>query len=78
MTNRFAREYESTTRCAKCGGAVTVYDTRAQKYGVWRRRGCADCGHRWSTVEIDMIDYKRMRRAAEALGEALEAMESSE
>lgn len=29
-----------------------VLDTRDHEFGIRRRRECADCGFRWSTLEI--------------------------
>lgn len=46
----------SLTHC-KCGRRLTVMESRNQVIGgtqtVWRRRKCAECGGRSTTLEID-------------------------
>lgn len=42
--------------CPKCGGATFVKDSRPDEDTIRRRRECAECKYRFSTVEID-IDY---------------------
>lgn len=37
--------------CPKCGGRSLVIDSRPRKAGVLRRRECASCAQRYSTVE---------------------------
>lgn len=37
--------------CPKCGKRSAVIDSRPRKTGVFRRRECNHCGHRYSTVE---------------------------
>lgn len=37
--------------CPKCGGEATVIDTRITGPVKRRRRGCAVCAYRFSTVE---------------------------
>ena len=36
-----------------------VLDSRNNEFGIRRRRECADCGHRWSTIEIAFDDNVR-------------------
>lgn len=40
--------------CQKCYGPTRIYDVRERDYGnrLWRRRECAECGHRFSTIEL--------------------------
>lgn len=39
--------------CPKCGSSnVGVVDSRSQPRGRVRRRECADCMYRWTTVEV--------------------------
>lgn len=57
------------TACPSCGGAKSgVLDTRAGAVAghaaPWRRRRCAACGHRWSTVEIPVDLARRLARLA--------------
>ena len=43
--------------CPKCCGGTTVLETR-QSNGVKRRRKCLECGHRFSTVEVEAYLHK--------------------
>ena len=36
-----------------------VLDSRPGEFGIRRRRECADCGHRWTTVEIAFTEGMR-------------------
>lgn len=38
-------------RCPTCGGATLTLETRQRMTGVYRRRACARCGARFSTIE---------------------------
>jgi hypothetical protein len=38
-------------KCEKCGGKVATLDTRQVDIGIWRQRGCAGCGDRFTTIE---------------------------
>ena len=46
-------------RCPKCcSGAIRVPITNNQLDDqVMRKRTCADCGHKWFTVEVAVPDY---------------------
>ena len=44
--------------CKLCGKRMTTTDSRLAPYGVRRRHKCESCGHRFSTVEIPMSEYK--------------------
>ena len=39
--------------CTECGGKTYVRETKLVKYtgNRWRRRGCKECGHRFTTYE---------------------------
>ena len=37
--------------CPECGGVSEVLDSRPRNGSVWRRRGCRQCGARWTTME---------------------------
>lgn len=42
-------------KCPFCGHAISaVVDSRANKFGIRRRRKCKKCGRRWSTQEMDI------------------------
>lgn len=81
------REKVGALRCPNCGSAKTVVtDSRsgdsALKHGsVRRRRRCADCDTRYTTMEIMASDYKELVliRKPEALkaeiNQAIEALE---
>lgn len=40
--------------CPECGKRTSVIDSRPHKNGGWirRRRSCADCGFRFTTLEL--------------------------
>jgi transcriptional regulator NrdR family protein len=45
-------------KCAKCNGKTSVSNSRMSKLGnVRRRRDCAKCGERFTTYEVDMMDF---------------------
>lgn len=46
--------------CSVCGGKTAVVDSRPQEDEVTRRRECRECGHRFTTIEIDMDLYERI------------------
>ena len=39
--------------CTKCEGKSKVIDSRVKSMGVYRRRECLACGHRFSTIELE-------------------------
>lgn len=43
--------------CPVCGGETIVADSRSFGEFVRRRRRCRECGHRFSTIEIDQELY---------------------
>ena len=45
--------------CPKCGGAVTVFDSRPECDCVNRIRKCLDCGHKFKTVEYEEETIKK-------------------
>jgi len=47
--------------CAKCDGFSHVIDSRPGDDGRIRRRECTKCRNRWSTIEIRLDDYRRLR-----------------
>lgn len=43
--------------CPKCTSDDSlVIESRKSPLGIRRRRDCQDCGHRWTTVEINRAD----------------------
>jgi len=46
-----------------------VLETEA---GGRRRRKCSDCGHRWTTYEVDKLELERLRTIERKLHEATE------
>lgn len=47
--------------CPECGSEnIGVHDTRSQEDNIWRRRKCFECGHRFSTIEIDFDVYEKL------------------
>ncbi len=48
--------------CPKCGVDGFVIDTRIEGDIIRRRRKCENCGHRWTSVEIDKIEYIKLLR----------------
>lgn len=58
--------------CAKCGHCRSeVLDSRGTVGGdrIRRRRVCASCGHRWTTMEVavDWDSHRRARRNVKSL-----------
>lgn len=46
--------------CPVCGGKTAVINSRPAEDEITRRRECRNCGHRFTTVEIDLDLYERM------------------
>lgn len=52
--------------CPKCNGRSEVVDSRVSpgKYGAYRRRRvCLSCEFRYSTMEINVVEYKALLRS---------------
>ena len=73
----------SNFTCPNCGEEKnTVVDTRAIEAGIRRRRECAECKHRWSTIEIletrqDKVENnfpELCKYAAGSLGKTIELL----
>jgi transcriptional regulator NrdR family protein len=64
-------------KCGACNGKTSVSNSRMSKLGnVRRRRDCAKCGERFTTYEVDMMEF--MIYLEEKLGEeAFAAIEES-
>lgn len=50
--------------CVICGEKTRVVDSRSQEDSKYRRRECVECGHRFSTVEIDADYYEFIKRTS--------------
>lgn len=50
--------------CPKCCGETKVIDSRPEDDIVRRRRECMVCKQRFSTVEIDLQMYKKIKNAS--------------
>lgn len=46
--------------CPLCGGQTAVVDSRPSEDDITRRRECRACGHRFTTIEIDLDLYERI------------------
>jgi transcriptional regulator NrdR family protein len=45
-------------KCGACNGKTSVSNSRMSKLGnVRRRRDCAKCGERFTTYEVDMMEF---------------------
>lgn len=54
--------------CPKCGsGNGYVMDSRRAGGTVKRRRRCLDCGHRYSTMEVDAEKLRELERTVAVL-----------
>lgn len=52
-------------RCPECQSYQTVIiDSRQYDEQVRRRRECHDCGTRWNTIEVTLVEHKRLKQAA--------------
>ena len=47
-------------QCPRCQCTFSeLKDSRKRGGGVRRRRMCIECGHRWNTLEILAVDYRK-------------------
>lgn len=56
--------------CPDCGHPFSsVLNSRRNPTGlsVYRRRECLDCGHRWSTREVEVKEQKRALKKEDAI-----------
>lgn len=57
--------------CPKCRSETRVVDSRMNEDSIRRRRECRECGHRFSTMEVDVNYYATtMERKEKAFREA--------
>ena len=54
--------------CPSCGiGKLGTFDTRANEYGIRRRRICPKCNFRFTTLEIVADDFENISKKTEWL-----------
>jgi transcriptional regulator NrdR family protein len=59
--------------CPQCGGKTRTVDSRTSDSNVRRRRQCKDCGHRFSTRELEDGSLQQLReRIASLLAENMQ------
>lgn len=52
--------------CPQCGAMkTTVEDSRVGTNGIRRRRQCSSCDHRWSTIEVEIKVWNRVKGVIE-------------
>lgn len=67
-------------KCAKCGGAGDVVDSRASmpsghsSVTVRRRRVCSGCKRKWTTYEMDAREVEELMERAKALDTIRDAL----
>ncbi len=66
------------SRCLKCDGVSTVFNSRVDKNGWrWRRRACLVCHHKWTTYEVpaELIeDIRAFLHSAQAAKQHVDAL----
>lgn len=61
-------------KCPSCNGVDEfVIDTRDISEGQRRRRECRTCGHKWTTLEMPMVEVEKMREVIHKYHVAREA-----
>lgn len=48
--------------CPKCNSKSRVINSRPSNYGIYRRRQCLECGHRFSTQEVLSLNVEEASR----------------
>ena len=68
-------------KCEKCGSAeLDIVDSRSIEGGVWRRRECRRCWHRFTTYEVskdDFLKFALWKFSGEMNRETLNRMEAA-
>lgn len=55
-------------QCRECGSTQTaVKDSRKKEGGIWRIRECVRCGARWSTIEVDFWEWKKILKKVDSV-----------
>lgn len=63
--------------CPKCNSNnVMTIDSRRHEQTTRRRKLCADCGERWSTLEVSMEEYKSLMKIKSSLYGTIETLKS--
>lgn len=63
--------------CPVCGGKTCITDSRSDGETVRRRRKCRECGHRFTTEEIDAdLQAQRQRKLDQLLRQAAKDREA--
>lgn len=58
--------------CPKCGSENTyTVDSRDGRDGRRRRKRCQDCDNRWTTIEISVEKYQRLKRLHDVLRDVM-------
>lgn len=63
MTSLGFRSCEVCPQCAAFDDSAVI-NTRNHRAGRLRRRRCLKCGHRWSTIEVNVADYNSLHRVS--------------
>ena len=62
--------------CPKCGSENTyTVDSRDGKDGRRRRKRCQDCDSRWTTIEIGVRKYQRLKQLNDVLRDVMKGDE---
>lgn len=54
--------------CPVCGENTQIINSRGDVDRVRRRRKCRDCGHRFTTIELEADLHRRLSKKKEAKG----------
>lgn len=58
------------TLCRKCGSEnLYVMDSRKDGGRIRRRKKCSDCGHRFTTYEINASEFFKIERSLQLISE---------
>lgn len=61
--------------CPKCGSENTyTVDSRDGRDGRRRRKRCQDCDNRWTTIEISVEKYQRLKRLHDVLRDVMSCL----
>lgn len=55
--------------CPVCGGVTRITDSRGNVESVRRRRQCQECGHRFTTIEVEVDLLRKLEKIKEAPSE---------
>ena len=54
--------------CPNCGGETKTLESRQYSHVYKRRHECLICKERFSTYEIEVTEYKRLKKIEEVFG----------